>query len=95
MMRIVVETESAVLWACICITSGNLSWCYYSVQPFNKQLDTRKIKIFINYYMTNSPSVFNLKLFFHFVFCNDISSRYNFPHFTDSEIKAWRIYSDA
>lgn len=94
-MKIVVETESTVLWACDCNRSENQACCYCSVQPFKKLLQTRKLKIFLSYYMANSPSVFKLKLFLHFVFCNDISNRYYFPHFTDPKIKAWKNYSDS
>lgn len=35
-MKIVVETESTVLWACDCITCENLACCYCSGQPFNR-----------------------------------------------------------
>lgn len=94
-MKIVVETESTILWACDCITSENHACCYCSGQPFKKLLQTRKLKIFLNYYMAKSPSVFKLKLFLHSVFCNDISNGFYFPHFTDPKIKAWKNYSDS
>lgn len=66
-MKLFVKAKSTVLWVCNCIEHKNLTWSYYPVQPFDKQLQTRKMKIFINYYVTKSPSIFNLKLFFHFV----------------------------